>query len=313
MQHPNDRLLRELLDEGCSHVRASRVADYGVGPDNFTVVAYDSRAFEFLTERLFPASAASGFVVYLCVGTVPEWALEHSGPSHLERLHTAEEGLIGQYDGDHKHWSIWDPVTRRGLFWVESLDLLPEWHRAAPFRSILQWALTDTPYTLAHAGGVGGTLLVGKGGSGKSTTVFACARAGMPTCGDDLVVVGNGNAYPLYDAAKLRFGSLEVADGVDFGDKRLYRLSDLGTVAAMPIHSIAVPMVGSESTSTLSPCRASEALRALAPSTVFLLRGRERACVEKLAALVRSVPTYRLHLGADHGVSVLKELACRYP
>ena len=65
-------------------------------------------------------------------------------------------------------------------------------------------------FQLVHAGAVGtrdgGVLLVGKGGSGKSTTTFTCLDSGLAYVSDDYCIIENSSipyTHSLYSTGKL--------------------------------------------------------------------------------------------------------------
>ena len=302
----SDRVVRQLLEVGCALTKdlAQWHSQHAAGPFRFTLKSSNAQAAKALTQYLFPASQ-SEFTLYLHIGPVPAWNLAHTHAQHLERLHVSEDGsLTAQYDIDNRIWMIWDNTTKRGLLWCESVASMPSWYRAAPFRNLLHWALASTQYAIVHAGTVGGLLLAGKGGSGKSTTVAACTLAGLPTCGDDMVIVGASYAFRLYNAVKLdapQALQLGLKAGDVVGGKMVYPYTDwsASVPSATAIHAIVLPVVANAPSSLVVESSPAAALRALAPSTVFLLRGHEAKTLAKIAELVRSTPAYELRLGRD--------------
>ena len=69
----------------------------------------------------------------------------------------------------------------------------------------------------------------------------------------------------------------------------------------MPLTAIVLPSVGTGEPE-LTRVSGAEALRALAPSTIFQLPPTAIP-LAPLGGLVRSVPSYRLRLGADPGAA----------
>jgi hypothetical protein len=233
-------------------------------------------------------------------------------------LHLSPDGKVSAlYDQAHQCWSILDMNTRCALVWLADAGRLPAWESAAPFKQILQWSMVDTHLSMLHAGAVTdsrhGVLLAGPGGSGKSTTVAACLQAGLRVCGDDLLVVSRSRrgwfAHALYDAIKLfpeaaipAPSLLAQAPWRACGDKRLIRYSDAAAGAlapSTPLRALLQCQVTGRVGSRLIPVAPQEMLKAIAPSTVFMLRGREAHLLKEAGALVRSLPCMRLELGAD--------------
>lgn len=176
-----------------------------------------------------------------------------------------------------------------------------------------------------------GLLLAGAGGSGKSTTTAACLESGLETCGDDFVAVTPGaapRAHALFDTLKLDAASLarfprlaaQVAQvaNPELGTKARIHLSELSPSrlrASCSLEAIVVPRLAPGESTRSAPLPKSAALRALAPSTLFLTRGAESETAAKLAALVRRLPTHELRIGgapaeaADRVRGLLEQLA----
>ena len=89
--------------------------------------------------------------------------------------------------------SVFDAPQQTAIYWVADAARLPYYERGSPLRVILQWWLGRRGRQLVHAGAVGtetgGALLVGKGGSGKSTTAAACLGSALRYAGDDYCAV----------------------------------------------------------------------------------------------------------------------------
>jgi hypothetical protein len=248
----------------------------------------------------------------------PVWNLPHTDNQHSAKLYlSGDTALCAYYDPDRRFWMILDSTGKAGLFWIADWKEVPFWERAAPFKTLLNWFLAKMPFALLHGAVVGlghdGLLLTGPGGAGKSTTVATCLDASFSTCGDDLVMVGNTNdnylAYGVYDALKLSGDAsvampdrFRAAPHVPCGPKNLVRISDIadGLFAQhLQLRAILTCEIGQGSECCIDPVSPAHALRALAPSTAFLLRGREQQSLQKIGALVRHLPCFRLRLARD--------------
>jgi hypothetical protein len=230
------------------------------------------------------------------------------------------DGVTAAYHEHAGYLGVFDAPRRQAWVWVRDAARLPRYERAAPLRGPLSWLLSAGGGQLAHAGAVasghGAALLAGPGGSGKSTTTMACLASGLDYLGDDYVLVrqeesGRAAVHTLYATAKLTERSFDLlpalrplADGPGTPeDKAVLQLagSPLGgrVALAAPIVAIVLPRIGAGQDSTWERASASRALTALAPTTVFQLPGAGRASLTRLAALVRTVPAFTLHLGRD--------------
>lgn len=211
--------------------------------------------------------------------------------------------------------SVYDHVRKLGLYWREEAASLPYFECGSPIRTLLHWWMTENDCQFVHAGAVGlpksGVLLVGKGGSGKSTTTLACLRAGLGYAGDDYCLVSM-DSYPVvhcvYNTIKL-IGSMDLArfptlrHQFQTGQKGEKALSFLHQnypdqiISSMPIQSILSLEISQQPDTHLEPISPSEALKALAPSTLAQLPGAGKAAMKILSQLVCQVPCFRLILG----------------
>jgi hypothetical protein len=194
---------------------------------------------------------------------------------------------------------------------------LPAWELAAPLRTVLAWWSEQEGARLVHAAGVGadgsGTLLVGAGGSGKSTTVLSCVAAGLETVGDDYLWLEHGVfpvVHALYAAAKVdaeRLGAWfpawrTAAEDARPGEKHVLALGAIPGARLVPrleVASILLPHVSRAARPSLEPVSPAAALLALAPSSLFQLPGGRPEHLDLLVRLVRARPAFRLHLSLD--------------
>lgn len=255
-----------------------------------------------------------------CGRKPPPWDLPTYERRHLERLHVSSDGArLLHHNPDTTNWTVFDRERRLAVTWTASADRLPDWEDSFPLRTILHWMSVGRPCCLAHAAVVEKTgravLLTGRGGSGKSTTTVAALFSGMRTCGDDFVMVelaeSGAIAHCLYDTLKLdqaslqRFGELQanVANPERAADQKArVHLSDLmpdRLLQSAPLHAIVQPTITDDPLPSLRKVDPGVVLRALAPTTLFLLRGEEGILAGKLASLVRALPTWQLRLSRN--------------
>lgn len=241
-----------------------------------------------------------------------------TGVTYLERhsVHLAWEPPGGPL-------AIYDRDRRRALMRFGPIDSIRKWEAAAPFRTILHWWAADQSLQFVHGAAVGdsrgGVLLVGRSGSGKSTTALACLAGSLHYAGDDYCLVepgappqvhslylsGKGHARTAELVPSLR-DSLLAAPLIEDGKRVVYAddIAPGSVTTGFPLVAIVVPQITGGHGSRLQPISAAESLRALAPSTLLQLPGKRSAGLTRLADLVRSVPSWKLFLGDDPGTAV---------
>jgi hypothetical protein len=203
--------------------------------------------------------------------------------------------------------TLWfhDTEVNRGVGWMRDFPAPDDHERAVPWWAAFHLALPAAGVLRVHAGAVGEALLVGVSGSGKSTTTYAAALAGIPCAGDDHVAVTEDaegwRVHALYrwarldEAALARFPETPVTYR---GDDEKAGVVLPSAVESMPVRAIIAPTV-SERTGRLRALSRAGAMRALAPSSVLQAPGGDSATVAALGRLVRAVPTFSLEVGPD--------------
>jgi hypothetical protein len=186
-----------------------------------------------------------------------------------------------------------------------------------PLLTILDWWLAERDLHCIHAAAVGlesaGVLLAGRGGSGKSTTALACLRSPLRYVADDyclLSVAGAPRALALYSSGKLAPSQLARmsfltppgAPSRRCDDKEvvfLERAFGAKLLPGFPVRAVLAPRITGRAGTSVTALPPGEAMRALAPSSLFQLGGARQRRLHAIAALVRTVPCYRLDLGTD--------------
>jgi hypothetical protein len=234
-------------------------------------------------------------------------------------VRTAFHGDLLAPEADFRALTMFDQPAGTGGFWVLGPDRVPWWERAAPLRTALHWGLQRPGRLLAHAGAVGvrgrGVLLAGPGGSGKSTAAIAAMLGGFDYLGDDYVMLDLSATEPiaqsLYATAKLdpATGSLlpelrnVLSGGNAFdGDKAVLNVAALYPErlrASLPLAAIVLPRISPHGESRLLPGSPADALRAIAPSTIYQVPYDGGSALRPLAELVRRLPVHVLELGDD--------------
>jgi hypothetical protein len=287
-------------------------------------------AGEAMRERLLPALIGGGsgeaigephvvVRVWDCAsaGLAPElpWRTEDLGPRG--EIAAATSGSIrAAFTVGSSALSMLDLDRGVGLFRARDAQALPWYERAAPFRTLLHWILESRGCRFVHAAAVatphGGTLLAGRGGSGKSTTAMLCVESGFAYAGDDYAGVtldGAPVAHALFTSAKLSASSLgwlpSIASAVrvapsgnEKGVAMIGERFPRQIAASFPLRAVIVPRV-TGGTSRIARIGGGAALRALAPTTVLQLPGSGGKAFTELAELVRRLPAWSLDLGDD--------------
>jgi hypothetical protein len=214
--------------------------------------------------------------------------------------------------------SAYDAAASTAWFWAPSAGSMLSWDWASPLRSILHWWLARRGILQVHGGAVGfedgGLLLVGRGGSGKSTSTLSTIGSELLYAGDDFVALERGETprvHSLYSSGKLephhslRFPNLAAAL-VDFAraddEKVIFHVNERfpGTTSrGFPLRAVVVPRVVGGPTTRVVPASPATALAALAPSTVFQLHPPQADALQAMADIVRRVPAFMLELGTD--------------
>jgi hypothetical protein len=217
-------------------------------------------------------------------------------------------------------FNLQDTTNGVGIYWIADSSLHPQFEKSSPLRVQLFWWLRQYGRHLIHGGAVsrstGGLILVGRGGSGKSTSALACLNQGWNYIGDDYILFGlepEPTAYNLYQSAKLsvahfakHFSHLNhiIADytSPDRQDKAILMLQDRFPDLLMeqcPVRAIILPRVVAANTPRLTPISPQTSLAALLPSTLHQLPPVPPEDVRQMMQLVQLVPNYMLEIGGN--------------
>ncbi len=207
------------------------------------------------------------------------------------------------------------PVALRCHLWTRSLRSLRGYERAAPLRTLLAWLAEARGLCLAHAGcvanGEQGVLLVGNGGSGKSTCALSCVGSGLDFVADDYCLVaqrpGGACAQAVFANAKLDRAHLErylprLASRTTHPDSHkviIHPPRRSRGQTPVTLRAIVTPSVARGGEAKLERCTAGAALQALAPSSLFQTPGLGANSFRLLADVVRTLPCYSLRIGVD--------------
>lgn len=230
----------------------------------------------------------------------------------------AKHGLCGSYFYDSDHWHLMDCGSNLAVQLMRSPGAYPQWEIGAPLRPFLHWHYALRNRRLGHCGTLGvdgsGVILAGGGGSGKSGTVIGGLLHGLQSVGDDYVLL-DANDHRV--EARAVFATLKqdpagvarLGMSAMFSDKPLnwqgkYEFV-IGDVSPLPvpdrleIKALLLPCVTGAARTTLQPVGRSEAMIALAASSIYQMPGERESGFRFFGRVTRTLPCYRLNLGCN--------------
>jgi hypothetical protein len=201
-------------------------------------------------------------------------------------------------------------------YWINDFNSLPPNETAAPLRLVFHIWFEPTPLFLCHAAGLGfsqkGILLTGKSGSGKSTSTLSCLNTKIKYAGDDFILVDpeKNLVYSLYSVAKLNIEQFEnflhlkphISNTEQIprekGHVYIHESFTDSMINQFSIQAILLPTITGQQDTYIKECSKIEAVKALVPSSVWILRANTKA-VEKMKLFISKTPTYRLMAGIN--------------
>jgi hypothetical protein len=248
---------------------------------------------------------------------LPSW-LRHDEASVAEIRGFINGRLRAAFQPECSITSLLDLDQGDAFYWVQDVAAIPYYESGAPMLRILHWWLRDHGYHLVHAAAVGLTegaaLLVGRGGSGKSTAALACFGSQLRYLADDYCALSTGpepSVSSLFSSAKQEAGNLwrfpRLGAAVSNPEKLakekallfLHGLDPAAISRRFPLRHILLPRVTGRKETVVVPASPAAAFRALAPSTLFQLRDRDHSASSLIADIVRRFPCYYLDTGTD--------------
>lgn len=237
-------------------------------------------------------------------------------------FHFSEPPLRAAYQPGLESLSIFDSEAGVAWHWVSDAFDQSYWEAASPIRQILSWWLDLRGYLQVHGGSVGtpdgGVLLVGKGGSGKSTVALSSLGSTLLYAGDDYVAVRvepSPRIESLYSSGKLepadvhgRFHHLlpllTNGDRLETEKAVLYAHDHFPsqTTRGFPLRAVLVPRVRpNQRESRIVDVSRAAAFAALGPSTIIQLHTAGATAFSTMSSLVQRVSCYGLEVGTDVG------------
>ena len=188
--------------------------------------------------------------------------------------------------------------------------------RHAMVNLFFRWAIAND-MLLLHAAAVGwkgkGVLIVGRGGSGKSTFSVTCLTEGLDFVSDDYTLLsasGERKAMPLYTVVALnpdmqrrlpQLGTpLLKEDGSVEGGKPQFQIPGDRYSQALSIHAVILPAVTGQEEPSIRPVAPGRALTQVIHSTITQTESRrDPALVQKMASRLRDLPVYQMDMSTD--------------
>lgn len=208
-----------------------------------------------------------------------------------------------------------DNYKKEKYYLLSHPAIYPKWLIVChPFeRAVFSWAQRHN-LLLLHAAAVGinghGVLIVGHGGTGKSTLTCSCLADGYDFVSDDLCLLtadGPRTVLPIYTNVFLKSDSLinlpmfrpfEIIP--QQGEKSSFRIGETRIKSSLPVEAIILPQVTDNCEPEIKLDYSSKALGQLIYSTTKQLgRFQDTGFVRKLSQRLLGMPVYRFSLTTD--------------
>jgi hypothetical protein len=204
-------------------------------------------------------------------------------------------------------------------YWmIRCSDDLSYLERSSPLRPLLTHWLARRGQFLVHAAAVGnshgGVLILGQGGSGKSTTSLVCLEAGLEYVADDHCLVEGGSnpvVNSLFSTGKLAERQLPqfpllyasaMTHGRCYDEKvvlYLSRLAALPLKRKLSLRAILVAQITGKYETELRPLSSGKAFKAISSSCALHFQSTRQDALRCFGGLVRDLPAYVLELGTN--------------
>lgn len=215
-----------------------------------------------------------------------------------------------------------DWTASQAIVWVPSMDAMPYYEYAAPFRWLFDLFAEQLGLVMLHAACVGppdtGLLIVGAGGSGKSTLALSALAAGLRYVGDDYCLLdpgGNIRAHAIYVTGKwspegtVQPNLAPAVTAVPRPSQEHKAVTFLNRglqdrlIASLQAKAILLPEFTGAHRPAFVPCAPHDAFRALAPTTLAQSEAEPAPLAAAIADLSRRLPSYRLRMPPDAAVA----------
>jgi hypothetical protein len=212
---------------------------------------------------------------------------------------------------------VFDAEKKLAFYWTRAATRWPWYESSFPLRHLLANFFRRRDRLVVHAAAVGdengAVLIVGKGGSGKSTTTLACATNKLFYLGDDYTLVGfapEPRVWSLYSSAKMNADTLNwfpelkpfvhhAGGAAEKSSLFLNGAPGFRFVESLPVRAVLWPRITGRAETKLSPAASATLLLALAPSSILQTPGGGDFVLRALSRLVQSAPGFILEAGTD--------------
>ena len=308
-------------------------------PDRASVVA---QIAGYTVRLIFPNIDYSRYVV-------PDmFVLPDNGTETVDATFIWWEDRILPYQlRDFSHWKSFKHLefaAQKGVevFSVEDsygyIEIVGDTLRAADYQKSnyylmtyptlqLKWPIAYHPFAKAlflwsqkhgllmlHGAAVGinghGVLIVGHGGTGKSTLTCSCLADKFDFISDDCCLLSASNrrtVYPIYTNISLNPDSLDMLPMFKpfeilpmQSEKRSFSVSEKVITGSLAVEAIVLPQITENTEPEIQPDKSSKALAQIVYSTTWQFgRFQETEFVRKLSQRLLGMPVYRFSLTKD--------------
>ena len=220
------------------------------------------------------------------------------------------------YNPEGDIFSFIDTDTACAYYFVRDAASLPDYEVCTPMRMLLHWICYKRGLLFVHASAVGyaghGALIIGRGGSGKSTTALLSFLHGLDFISDDYAAVSldeNPRAFPLYRGCKITDAMMPFFPALNQYVIQTNKTQNKNVAVLpnssgffpqfIPLSAIVRPYISHSQKTDFSRIPSAGLLMETATSTILQMQGGGDYTLKGLAGLFRQVPTYKMDLSED--------------
>lgn len=241
---------------------------------------------------------------------------------HNEVFPYCDEIIKTSLHGEKDILTVADQERKICVYWTQDAAMLRYYEIASPLRMPFQWIFNSANRQMMHSGAVGtealgGVLLAGKSGSGKSTVALNCLNSDLSYAGDDYVLVNIKSeitAHSIFQTAKVktyqdleRFPNLKTCamktDNTAEPDEKpvlfIGEHQPAKIIKQLPIKAIVFPRFVAGASYNLEQISETSAFKALITSTINQTPFADQESLQMVAQMVRNLPAYLLVFGEN--------------